>query len=134
MASRDMEIKKRMGEFLQKKYAEFVASKGRYVSQVEFANWIGVEPYNVNQWMNANRKPTGTNVHRLAARFGPKVYDIMGQTRQMPDDEQFQRVAEHWFELPQEKRDLIMKVVAGEELTDDERKELDNFLKSPEPA
>lgn len=134
MASRDMEIKKRMGEFLQKKYAEFVSSKGRYVSQVEFADWIGVEPYNLNQWMNAHRKPTGPNVHRLAAKFGPVIYDLMGQTRQMPDDEQFQQVAETWFTLPQTKRDLIMKVLCGEELTTSEREELDNFLNTPEMA
>ena len=134
MASKDLEIKRRMGEFLQQKYAAFVSSKRRYVSQVEFADYLDVEPYNLNQWMNANRKPVGNNVHHLAAKLGPVVYDILDVPRQMPNDPQFQAVALRWFDLSEEIRDLIMKVMQGDPLTETEWQTLHNHLEAEPTA
>jgi hypothetical protein len=123
-----------MGEFLQQRYAAFVSSKRRYVSQVEFADYLDVEPYNLNQWMNANRKPVGNNVHHLAAKLGPIVYDILEVPRQMPNDPQFQQVAQRWFDLSDEIRDLIMKVMQGDPLSETEWQTLHNYLEAEPTA
>ena len=80
------------------------------------------------QKTNAQRKPVGQNVHKLAAKLGPVVYDILEVPRQMPDDPQFQQVALRWFDLSEDIRELIMKVMQGDPLTETEWQTLHNHL------
>ena len=98
-------------EFVNRKYIEFVNRKGRMASASEFARWLGVTNTNLSQWMSGNRKPTGVNVHRLAAKLGPVVYDLVGEPRRMPDDPGFQQVAAAYFEADDQARAEVARIL-----------------------
>lgn len=97
-------------DFLNKAFLEYMREKGRPVSAASWAKYLGVKNASLSQWMNNVRDPSGDNVHRLAAKLGPKVYDLLGLPRSMPADNEFEAIASVWFELPRETRQTIINI------------------------
>jgi len=68
---------------------------GRRTSQNELAKELGnISPTTLSNLLNKVRLPNEENMHRLAARIGPKIYDILGVPARMPDDPFLHEVVE----------------------------------------
>ena len=66
-----------MEQFLAEQFELMRQKKGWRYSQSQWAKSLGVSHQSLSQWMNGYRLPTGDNVHVLADKLGPKVYDIL---------------------------------------------------------
>jgi len=115
MRSSKEEIRQKVADYLNKKFSEYVHNKGRFASQKEFAKYLGVTSWNLNNWMLGEREPTGKNIHRLAAKLGPEVYDVLEEPRRMPEDPEFVALAKRWFSATKSRRDAAMKILLGDE-------------------
>lgn len=97
----------KLSDFLQDQFLKWMAKQGRVKSQNEFAKWLGVSSGSLSQWMNDSRLPTGDNVHTLAEKLGPQVYDLVGEPRSMPRDKMLSFIAENWHLLNDDQRSAI---------------------------
>lgn len=111
-----------MADFLNSAYVDFVQRRGRLTSAAEFARWLGVSNTSLSQWMNGNRLPTGDNIHRLAAKLGPKIYEILELQPLMPDDPEFQKYAKLWFDASPKAQRAVMEILL-EDVEDAREKE-----------
>ena len=100
-----------MENYLQAAYVGYVQKKGRITSAAEFAKYLGVSNTSLSQWMNGQRLPTGNNVHMLAAKLGPEVYDILGQPRRMPDNPDIERIIQGYFEMNEAERQELLDFI-----------------------
>lgn len=103
----------KLEEFLEAEHLKWMVREGKKKSQNDFAKWLGVASGSLSQWMNGMRLPSEENVHLLADKLGPKVYDILGHRRSMPKDERFQKLAEYWYEFNEDQRDKLL-YISGE--------------------
>ncbi len=94
----DAEKKKAMAKFLGAQFEAYRDKHGWRTTANNWAKYLGVNNAALSTWMNASRLPTGTNKHKLAAKLGPTIYDILREPRMMPADPEFHEVAEMWFE------------------------------------
>jgi transcriptional regulator with XRE-family HTH domain len=100
---------------LTEAYLDYVNVHRRKVGDNEFARWLGVSVGSYNQWINGNRLPSYDNVIRLAAKLGPRVFDVMGYDRVMVvADPQLLFLAERWGFLDHDTRDQIIEHVKEE--------------------
>lgn len=88
----------RMAAFLNHKFLEWMQKGGRPRSQADFTRWLGVPPTSYSNWINESRLPVGENVHKLAAKLGPQVYDIVGIPRLMPVEPKVKFLVDAWFD------------------------------------
>jgi len=97
----------KLSDFLQDQFLKWMSRQGRVKSQNDFAQWLGVTSGSLSQWMNDMRTPTGDNVHQLADKLGPEIYDILGEPRSMPRDRMLSVIAENWHKLNDDQRSAI---------------------------
>ena len=96
-------------------YLEYVNQRRRKVGDNEYARYLGVSVGSYNQWINGNRLPSYDNVIKLAAKLGPRVFDVMGYERVMVvADPQLIFIAERWRLLEHETREQIIGHVREE--------------------
>ena len=76
--------RKRIDEWLNSKFVEWMRSHGRRKTMRAFAEWLGVKEGLVSQWMSGRNNPVGDNVHKIARRLGPEIYDLLGLARPDP--------------------------------------------------
>ncbi len=81
----------------------------RRAKLVEFAQWLDVDYSAFSLWKDGHRLPSGQNVHKIANKLGPKIYDVMGFTR--PDD-LLSQIISAWDELEPEDRQYLAKVAS----------------------
>jgi len=115
--SHKTEVKERMKAFLDKKYVEFVRRRGGLTYASDFARWLEVDNTSLSQWMSASRLPAGKNVHLLAAKLGPEVYDILEIPRQMPDDPRHDMLSTLFYKLSVKEQDEVISL--AEKLAED---------------
>lgn len=110
-------MSKEFEDFLQNAYLEYARKRGRMTSAAEWAKYLGVSNASLSTWMNGIREPTGKNIHRLSDKLGPRVYDILGQPRLMPDDPDFNLMADLWFNSANDesKKQVIKILEDGQE-------------------
>ena len=102
-------------ELLTEKYLEYVNQRRRKVGDNEYARYLGVSVGSYNQWINGNRLPSYDNVIKLAAKLGPRVFDVLGYERVMVvADPQLIFIAERWRLLDNETREQIKDHVREE--------------------
>ena len=90
--------------------------QGKRLSNNELARHFGVSPTSLSNWINMMRDPAEDNLHRLADKMGPKIYDIMGVPRRLSDED-----------------DLLNEVVdilSDPTITAEDRKEILEFARS----
>ena len=90
---------KRFAEFLTKAHLREQNRRGKTMNQNDFVKWLGVKNTSYSSWINEIRLPTGNNVHLLAAKLGPEVYDILGLPRQMPADPEAEEILNLYLSL-----------------------------------
>jgi transcriptional regulator with XRE-family HTH domain len=106
-------IDKTFAEFLNHAYVEYAHKQGRYTSQSEFATYLGISNYNYSQYVNNYRKPTGKNLDRIAAKLGPRTYEILGVPPRMPDDPVFLEIAKRWFAADDKTQEQVLAILQG---------------------
>jgi len=87
----------------------------------EFAKYLRVSAASLSQWMNDARVPVGDNLHRLAAKLGPKVYELVDQPPSLPDDPALRKVAFAWHNLSSDAQEKIMQIIDKSEAPQGER-------------
>jgi len=101
-----------MEDYLQNAYIDYVRKKGRLTSASDFAKYLGVSNTSLSQWMNGRRLPVGDNIHKLAAKLGPEIYDVLDTPRLMPDDPLFHKYADYYFKAKNKKeREALLDAV-----------------------
>jgi len=100
---------------LTEAYLEYVNQRRRKVGDNEFARYLGVSVGSYNQWINGNRLPSYDNVIKLAAKLGPRVFDVLGYDRVMVvADPQLLFIAERWGLLEHDTRQQIIDHIREE--------------------
>lgn len=93
-----------ISKYFKKKMWEWQAGDGTK-TQLEFAEYLGVEEGTLNKWINGERRPNIENVELLAKKLDMKLYDLLGLLRPDPDLEE---IVEYWDDLDKAaKKDLI---------------------------
>jgi transcriptional regulator with XRE-family HTH domain len=114
---------------LTEKYLEYVNQHRRKVGDNEFARYLGVSVGSYNQWINGNRLPSYDNVIKLAAKLGPRVFDVLGYDRVMViADPEIIFIAERWGLLENDTRKQIIEHIREET---NPRKEIVNSTGRP---
>lgn len=77
-------------------------------SQVDLADWFGIEQSLFNHYYLGRRQPSRENAEKLAAKAGPIVFDIMGLAR--PDNRLAEMRAEY-DTVPEQARDDYLEEI-----------------------
>lgn len=108
--------------FLKQEYHAFSGreiGKGRPIpSQNDFAQWIGVSPTSLSNWMNGLRPPVGENVDLLATRLGMRVYEILDIPPRAPKSGAFAEIAKRWHKMDAPTQRRVLEYVR--DLTDEQ--------------
>jgi transcriptional regulator with XRE-family HTH domain len=75
---------------------------GRTVKDVEFAEWLKVDPAIISHWKRGNRVPTEETLDRIAALIGTDAYEAAGKPPRMPNDPKVRLIAKVFHLLPEE--------------------------------
>ena len=69
-----------LGDFLQRKYLEWINSCGEVRSQREYAEYLGLKPMTFSQYLNGKRKKIDdpSIVNMLAEKLGDELYEVLG--------------------------------------------------------
>jgi hypothetical protein len=77
----------KFNEWLMKKYFDWQIQAGKRRSQKEFADYLGVSPSALGQWMDGGYQPRGSrNITRLSEKLGPEVYDLLDLPYPLPPE------------------------------------------------
>lgn len=77
--SRNEEKTKRFVNWLRQRYWDWQRDTGELDNISQFAKYIDdrIGQPNMSKWLNGKTLPAGENVHLLAAKLGPEIYDIL---------------------------------------------------------
>lgn len=69
-----------LGNFLQRKYIEWINAQGEVKSQKEFAEHLGIHPMTFSHYLNGKRKKIDDPkiVNLLAEKLGDELYEVLG--------------------------------------------------------
>jgi transcriptional regulator with XRE-family HTH domain len=106
-----MKHKEAFAKWLERQYIEWMSDRGEVASQREFAEFIGIDPMNLSNYLNAKRRmPDQESIKKIAEKLGPEVYDVLGLAR---PDPQLQRLTSMWHKLDQETKNRILNLAKG---------------------
>ena len=100
---------------------------GRERSQRAFARYLGLNPQQVNDWLNGKKRPEAADsINKLVDKFGGEVYDMLNIAPPAfePTDEQLRPTAELISMFPEDMRPQVRQSI-NETLTAILREELD---------
>lgn len=102
--------------WLEQQFIAWMAKEKQRKTISAFADHIGVSQSLMTRYLNGQMLPTGDNIHKIAARLGPEVYDLLGLIRPDPI---LRKIISRWDKLPleyqQELSDQIDKYLAKNE-------------------
>lgn len=91
------------------KYLDWQKSEGERKTITDFAKFLDIPRPILSHYMNGRNSPSGENVEKIAEKFGPEVYDVLGLAR--PLDPQLQELQRAYDAVPPEKREELLRVV-----------------------
>lgn len=86
-------------ELLEQKFLEWQMENGERKTLYEFANYLGVSHGTISFWINGVKKPSDSNIEKLAEIFGNEIYDALDLPRPNPYLQKLNRL---WEFLPEE--------------------------------
>jgi len=100
-------------EWIIEKYNEWSQDRstgGRHKdSHAAYARWIGVNQQLISSWLLGKAVPdlrSKNNIHKLAARYGTEIYDVLGIDYTVVD-----LLVATAYILPEEKRPELLKAL-----------------------
>ena len=95
-------------EFLLLAFFQWQQIEGGKKTNAEFAEWIGITPQQMNQYLKGTRSPSAENTKKISDKLGPGIYITLGL---IPPDEELYYLNSRWVVLPQEKKDEILAII-----------------------
>lgn len=103
-----------LSKWLEHQYIEWMRTKGKISSQREFAEYLDIDPMNLNNYLNAKRKmPDSNSIKKIAAKLGPEIYDVLGLAR---PDADLKQVTAVWHKLSEETKKRILEIAKTNQL------------------
>jgi len=68
----------KISEWLTNKYLDWQKNEGGRRTIVQFAEWLDVPQTTVSSWLNGKAVPGGSKLIKLADKFGPEIYQLLG--------------------------------------------------------
>jgi transcriptional regulator with XRE-family HTH domain len=109
-----VEKAERFGKFLTDKYFDYQRKRGVNTSQADFAKYLRVHTSALSHWMRGNRAPGVGYAHRLAAKLGNEVYDLLDIPILPSDNEHERRIHKALIGLTDEQQDHIASIAEKE--------------------
>ena len=69
---------KPVAAWLNAKFVGWIHQEGQRKTLREFAEWLEVKEGPLGHWLAGRNKPTVDNVHKIAAKLGDEIYDLLG--------------------------------------------------------
>ncbi len=96
------------GKWLEQKYIDWITEKGKVLPQKDFADYLGIEPVNISNYINARRNmPDIEAIEKIAAKLGPEIYDVLGLAR---PDKDLKQVTAVWHLLSEDQKARILAI------------------------
>lgn len=117
MAKTPEEIKEDLAEWLVRKWFDYEERErrakrlapGKRIGSNEMAVVIGLPPNTWTRYMKRESIPDLPNIVRIAAFFGPEIYDILEVPRLQPRDQAFRELAEEWHDLDEDEKEAVLQ-------------------------
>ena len=97
-----------IGDWLHQQWTAWDKETGEHTSGVQLAEYLDIERHVLNAYLNGKRVPSGENLEKIAAKFGPRIYDLAGIVR---PDPQLKRIQEMYDQIPAGERDDLLKLI-----------------------
>jgi transcriptional regulator with XRE-family HTH domain len=80
-----------------------------------FARHFGIKQGSLSNYLAGQTEPNEENLHKLAAKIGPAVYDALGKPRPVPNDPVLRYVVARWSRLTADEQEEIRRIVEGDD-------------------
>jgi len=108
----DAKRKKEIADWLNSLHLYFINNvEHKGASQSKFSLWLELPENTVSRAMRGVSMPSLETMIAFAKRGGPKIYDICGVPRLMPDDTGIHEFVDLYYEMPPEERDVLLESV-----------------------
>lgn len=107
-------------KWLLQKYLDWQAEMGKPMTEVDYAEYLGVKQQSLSAWLRGYYQPKGyMAVMMLVAKYGDEVYTALGAEKQFPPELEgsMNRLAKFLQGLPDYTRMVVFEVM--ERLTKD---------------
>lgn len=95
-----------LSSWLEQEYLLWQQEQGKRATLAQFAKYIGISGALLSHYMNGIRKPSEENIHKLADRLSPDIYDILGL--QKPDPK-LQFISRNWTRLSTHQQESLIE-------------------------
>ena len=93
--------KKSVATFLNESFIAWMSKAGERKTVSEFAEYLNISRSLLSHYMNGSRNPSKENVHKIAAKLGPEIFDLLGLAR---PDPYLQSIINGWDDLDEDQR------------------------------
>ena len=107
-------MKRQFASFLKRKLLEISLSNGEIITQSEFARMLGIPQGSMSQYMSGTRLPSEDNAHKMAAKLGDEVYQILDMPVPLPDDPDLKNLIVAYQALPGNKKQAYLDLLVNE--------------------
>ena len=97
-----------IGDWLHQQWNAWDNETGEHTTGAQLAEYLDIDRHVLNSYLNGRRIPTAENLAKIAARFGPKIYDLAGLARPDPEIKKMQEI---YDQVPEEKRGEFLEVL-----------------------
>lgn len=111
-------LRAKFAAWFNSKWAEWDAREGRRTTQYELSDYLKVTRAAIAQYASGRQVPEGTNLVRIANKFGDEVYDLLSVSK--PEDELSQLPEPFETRLRKAADEIKMRLEAGEFSSDSE--------------
>ncbi|KAA3646158.1 MAG: XRE family transcriptional regulator [Chloroflexi bacterium] len=73
-----MNNKEKVSKWLNTKYRDWINETEEIKSRKELAKYLNVDYTLLTRWLTGSVLPGNDNVIKLANKFGPEIYDLLG--------------------------------------------------------
>jgi hypothetical protein len=103
-----MPNKNSFARWLDIRFVDWMREQGGSKKQVDFAEWLGVDPVTLNRHLSGARKPDQDDpiIQVYAQKLGPEVYDVLRFRR---PDPQLDKLIEAYDKATDEQREEIIR-------------------------
>ena len=87
-------------EFIEREIYLLSVREKRRIKNIDFAEYLGVDPTYVSHWLKGYRVPTEDVLDRVANLLGSGAYEAAGKNPRLPNNAPTRRIAAKLHRLP----------------------------------